>query len=42
MPGVIEVVEGTPIGQAIQEVLLILGASEPGELENRVIFVPLT
>ena len=41
MPGVIEVSDNIPIGQAIEELLVVLGASDPSELENRVIFVPL-
>ena len=42
MPGVIEVIEGTPVGRAIDELLVVLGASDPVELANRIVFVPLT
>lgn len=41
MPGVLEVDTDAPIGQVIEEILIILGASGPEELENRVIFIPL-
>ncbi len=42
MPGVIEVRADLPIGQAIEEVLIVLLTSEPAELANRVIFIPLS
>lgn len=41
MPGVIEVRDDLPIGQAIEEILITLMASKPGELANRIIFIPL-
>jgi hypothetical protein len=41
MPGVIEVRDDLPIGQAIEEILTVLLASQPGELANRIIYVPL-
>lgn len=41
MPGVIEVRADLPIGQAIEEVLLVVLTSEPAELANRVLFIPL-
>lgn len=41
MPGVIEVNSDLPIGQAIEHLLVVIEVSEPGELENRVVFVPL-
>lgn len=41
MPGVILVVEGTPTGRAISEILIVLGASTPEEMENRVVHIPL-
>lgn len=40
-PAVIEVSDEMPIGQAINEILVVLGASDPAELVDRVIFVPL-
>lgn len=42
MPGVLEVDTDAPIGQVIEEILVVLGASYPHELENRIIFIPLT
>jgi hypothetical protein len=41
MPGVIEVRDDVPIGQAIEEILTVLLATEPGELANRIIYTPL-
>jgi predicted nuclease of predicted toxin-antitoxin system len=41
MPGVIEVSNHISIGQAVEEILIVLEASDPSELENRVIFIPL-
>ena len=41
MPGVIEVRDDVPVGQAIEEILIVLLASEPGELANRITFIPL-
>jgi hypothetical protein len=41
MPGVIEVRDDVPIGQAIEEILTVLLATEPGELANRIIYIPL-
>ncbi|MCS6919064.1 MAG: DUF5615 family PIN-like protein [Fimbriimonadales bacterium] len=41
MPGVIVVPRSMPIGQAIEEVELVLGASLPGELNGRLVRLPL-
>lgn len=41
MPGVIAVRSDCPIGQAVEELELLLLASEPGEVENRILFTPL-
>jgi hypothetical protein len=41
MPGVIEVDDDLPIGQAIEELLLIVEYSEKGEWEGHVLYVPL-
>jgi hypothetical protein len=42
MPGVIEVRKrGTPIGQAIDEWSVMIGAGEPEDFENLVRFVPM-
>ncbi|MBZ0291618.1 MAG: DUF5615 family PIN-like protein [Anaerolineae bacterium] len=41
MPGVIEVSNDIPVGQAINELLIVLGVLEPSELENHVLYIPL-
>jgi hypothetical protein len=41
MPGVIEVRDDLPIGQAIEEILIVLSASSPEELVNRIMYIPL-
>jgi hypothetical protein len=41
MPGVIEVSNDCQIGQAIEELLVVVGASDPSELANQVVYVPL-
>jgi len=41
MPGVVVVPATVPIGVAVEDLLLIIGASHPEELINRVINVPL-
>lgn len=41
MPGVVAVSHRFPLGQAIDEILLIAEASIPGEWEGRVLFLPL-
>ena len=40
MPGVIEVRDDLPIGQAIEEILTVLFASKPGELADRITYIP--
>jgi hypothetical protein len=40
MPGLIEVSTKHPIGQAIEDLHLIVAASRPGEHEGRVLFLP--
>ncbi len=42
MPGVIEVRDDVPTGQAIEEILIVLNASQPGELANRITYIPLS
>ncbi|MAS37287.1 MAG: hypothetical protein CL610_25020 [Anaerolineaceae bacterium] len=42
MTGVIAIPLGTPIGVAIDDMLLIIGASASDEYENQVVFLPLT
>jgi len=41
MPGVIEVSQYLPIGQAIEEILLIAEGSVEGEWEGQILFLPL-
>jgi hypothetical protein len=41
MPGVIEVAEDTPIGQAIDDLKLMIGAGTPADFENQVKYVPM-
>jgi len=41
MPGVIEVDDDLPIGQAINDILLVVEASEKGEWEGQIIYIPL-
>lgn len=41
MAGIIEVIEGTPVGQAINELLVVFGASLPDEFEHRIVYIPL-
>ncbi len=40
MPGVIEVIEGTPVGKVIEQLLMVLGAMNSDELENRIFYIP--
>ncbi len=41
MSGVVEVAEKIPIGQAIDDLVLLIGAGVPADFENQVIYVPL-
>lgn len=41
MPGVIEVREGMPIGQALDDLQVLIGAGTPDDFENQVRYVPL-
>ena len=41
MPGVIEVQTRVPIGEAVEDLLLVAEASLPGELEGRVFYIPV-
>jgi hypothetical protein len=41
MPGVIEISQETPIGEAIEELILIVECSLENEWHNQVIFLPL-
>ena len=42
MPGVIrDRNDQAPVGQIIEELLIFIGASDPSEYENRVVYLPL-
>ncbi len=41
MPGVIEIAENTPIGQAIDDLVLMIGAGIPEDFENQVRYIPM-
>lgn len=41
MPGVIQVDADLAIGKAIEDLLLVIGASKPDEWENCIIHIPL-
>ena len=41
MPGVIAIRLSAPIRQIIEDLLIVLGASLPGELEGQVVYLPL-
>ncbi len=41
MPGVLVVLRSTPIGAAVEELVLVAEALEPAELRDRVLVLPL-
>jgi predicted nuclease of predicted toxin-antitoxin system len=41
MPGVIAIRLSAPIRQIIEDLLIVLGTSLPGELEGQVVYLPL-
>jgi hypothetical protein len=41
MPGVVEIAAAVPIGQAIEELVLIIECFEEGELNDQVLYLPL-
>jgi predicted nuclease of predicted toxin-antitoxin system len=41
MPGVIAVHLDAPIGAVIEDLLVVIGASEPAEYEGQVVYLPL-
>jgi len=41
MPGVVVMEEAVPVGRAIEDILLLVGASREAELENQIHFIPL-
>lgn len=42
MPGVLHIPQRMPLGQVIDEMLLIVGASDPQEYDYKVIHLPMT
>lgn len=42
MAGLIELDNDLPIGQEIEEILIVLLTSQPDELANRIVFIPLS
>jgi hypothetical protein len=40
MPGVIEVVSGSQVGRAIEDILMLLECSFDGELANQIYYLP--
>lgn len=40
VPGIIVLRRGFPLGEVIDALLLVAGASLPGELDDRILFVP--
>lgn len=41
MPGIIEVPQSVSIGRAIEDILLLAAASQSGEYEGQVLYLPL-
>lgn len=41
MPGVVAVPDSLPIGQAIEELAVLVECSQPGEFENLVFYLPI-
>ncbi|MGI8927070.1 MAG: hypothetical protein ACR2HN_10555 [Tepidiformaceae bacterium] len=41
MPGVFAIAQSVPMGVAVEAVLFIAQASNPGEWEGQVVFLPL-
>ena len=41
MPGVVEVADDLPIGQVVEDILLLAEYSDRDEWEGRVIYLPL-
>jgi hypothetical protein len=41
MPGIVVIRGSATIGQVIEDLLILVGASMPGELEGRVLHIPL-
>jgi hypothetical protein len=41
MPGIVEVPQDMPVGKAIEQIAMIIGASSAEEWANQVVFLPL-
>ncbi len=41
MPGLIEVPEQMPVGRVLDDLEMLIGASEPGEWNGQVIYLPI-
>ncbi len=41
MPGIIEIADDLPIGNVVEDILLLAEYSERGELEGQIIYLPL-
>lgn len=41
MPGVVEIATRLPIGQVVEDILILAFASRPGEWEGQVLYLPL-
>lgn len=41
MPGVIEVRRTLPVGDTVDELLLVILASNPADLRDQIVYVPL-
>ena len=41
MPGVVEVISSAPIGQIVEELVLIIECYEDGDLDGQVLYLPL-
>jgi hypothetical protein len=41
VPGIIEVTQSMPIGQAIDDLEVMIGAGSPADFENQVRYIPL-
>lgn len=41
MPGIIAVHAAAPIGAVIDDILLVIGAAQPADFHNQVLYVPL-
>ncbi len=40
MPGIIEVQLDAPLGPVIEDILIVVGAGTPDDVENKIIYLP--